>query len=459
MVMQGGMFGLSVIMIYHAFWGPSLAPKNLATLLTWVHFRGMVVLVIALAGNLFCMSCPLILPRDLVRRFVNPKWNWPRLLRNKWPAIVLFVAVLFAYELFDLWSSPRWTGALIVGYFIVATLIDTMFKQASFCKYVCPVGQFNFLSATMSPTEIAVLDMNVCRTCQTKDCIRGVASSSSDAMDGKLPIVQRGCELALYQPRKVGNIDCTYCLDCVYACPHDNVGLVQRLPAEELAIAGSRSGLGSLERRPDFSALIIVFTFGALLNAFAMISPVYVLEQWIAHQLGITIEWPILAGMFVVALVIEPIVLIGTAAVISQRASGTHRKLAVYTQHFMRSLIPLGFAIWLAHYGFHFFTGFLTVIPVTQHAVQQTFGTALLGSPQWQLGGMPESLVFVLEVGFMILGLCGACAVTLQVARNLGVPRAHAAAAPWIALHCLLFFMAMWILSQPMDMRGTFLGA
>ena len=31
----------------------------------------------------------------------------------------------------------------------------------------------------------------------------------------------RGCELALVQPRKVGNMDCTFCMDCVRACPHD----------------------------------------------------------------------------------------------------------------------------------------------------------------------------------------------------------------------------------------------
>ena len=36
---------LSVLMILHGFFGPSLAPKNLATTLTWVHFRGALVSV------------------------------------------------------------------------------------------------------------------------------------------------------------------------------------------------------------------------------------------------------------------------------------------------------------------------------------------------------------------------------------------------------------------------------
>ena len=45
-------------------------------------------------------------------------------------------------------------------------------------------------------------------------------------------VLQRGCELALFQPRKIGNLDCTFCLDCVHACPHDNVGIGCRVPGE-----------------------------------------------------------------------------------------------------------------------------------------------------------------------------------------------------------------------------------
>ena len=32
-------------------------------------------------------------------------------------------------------------------------------------------------------------------------------------------------------------------------------------------------------------------------------------------------------------------------------------------------LVPLGFGMWLAHYGFHFLTGLYTIVPVTQSAV------------------------------------------------------------------------------------------
>ena len=81
-------------------------------------------------------------------------------------------------------------------------------------------------------------------------------------------------------------MDCTFCLDCVHACPHDNVALTTRLPASELWTDPRRSGVGFFSQRKDLAALVLVFTFGALLNAFGMVSPVYALEAWLARPAG-----------------------------------------------------------------------------------------------------------------------------------------------------------------------------
>ncbi|WP_220498064.1 4Fe-4S binding protein [Rhodopirellula sp. JC639] len=472
LVLQIPVFLISLIMIAHAFWGPQLAPKNLAALLTWVHFRGLVVLVILFAGNFFCMACPFMLPRELARKLYTPSLRWPKSLSNKWPAIVLFVGVLFVYEWCDLFSSPWWTGVLIVTYMIIALVIDALFQRASFCKFVCPIGQFNFLGATLSPLEISVRDRSVCDRCETKDCIRGRSGGSSTAThsdagqpskrSGALPVVQRGCEMALFQPRKTGNLDCTFCLDCVYACPEDNVGLFTRIPGEELCVTGTRSGLGVPERRSDFSALAIVFTFGALLNAFAMISPVYALESAIAMATGLTVEWPILGAIFVLFLIIEPAVLLLGAAAITRRITQSSESLPVIVKRYAPSLLPIGFGVWLAHYAFHFLTGVLTVIPVTQNAVRQATGSDWLGRPQWQLGGLPESVVYAIELGFLSLGLLGSLIVASAIGRhtaNTAVERPTGwSLAPWGVLHVALFLSAVWIMNQPMDMRGTFLG-
>ena len=101
---------------------------------------------------------------------------------------------------------------------------------------------------------------------------------------------QRGCELGLLIPGKRGNLDCTLCLDCVRACPEDNVVLATRLPGAELLDDGSGSGVGRRSRRWDLGLLASVFTFGALLNAFGMVSPVYTVQRELAAWLGTTSE-------------------------------------------------------------------------------------------------------------------------------------------------------------------------
>lgn len=461
--LQVPLFLLAGVMVLHGLFGPSLAPKNLATLLTWVHYRGALVLVLLIFGNAFCMACPFMLPRALARRVFQPTRAWPRALRNKWLALSLFVLVLFAYELFSLWGAPFWTACLILAYFVGAVVVDSLFRQAPFCKWVCPIGQFNFVASTMSPLEVAIRDAGTCSRCATKDCIKGRPApgpaQSPDADEESSPPRprQRGCELALFQPMKVGNLDCTFCLDCVYACPHDNVGILARTPGSELWAETARSGIGRLFERRDMGVLVVVFTFGALLNAFGMVSPVYALQRWLSDLLGTTQRAPILGILFVAALVVEPMVLLGLAAWLTRRLTGARRGLLAIATRYAYSLVPLGFGIWLSHYAFHFLTGALTVVPVAQNAVADLVGWPLLGPPRWEWTGMPSAAVYPLELGFLGLGLVGSWIVAVHLARQDHPAAPVRGWISWAALHTLLWACAVWLLSQPMEMRGTFL--
>ena len=440
-------------MVLHGLFGPALAPKNLATTLTWVHFRGALVFVLLFAGNFFCLACPFMLVRNLARKFFHPVRNWPRPLRNKWLSIGLLVTMLFVYEWLDLWASPWWTAWLIVSYFAGALVIDAVFKHAPFCKFVCPIGQFNFVASTLSPLEVAVRDYDVCTRCATKDCIRGVRDPIAS-----LVVIQRGCELALFQPRKVGNTDCTFCLDCVQACPHDNVGIISRLPATELISDVTRSGVGIFSKRKDLAALIIVFSFGALLNALGMVSPVYALEQWLGGLFGVKYELPVLAVIFTLLLVCEPLLLVGIAAWLTRVWTGKKRSLVSLAVRYSYSLVPVGFGIWVAHFGFHFLTGLFTFIPVTQSALDE-IGWPILGGPYWWLSGLAPNLVQLLEFGFITLGLLGSLLVAYSIAATEEVDRPIRVFGVWATLSFLIAGSAFWLMSQPMEMRGVVLGS
>ena len=450
-VLQAPLLVISVVMILHGLFGPSISPKNLATTLSWVHLRGALVLVLLCAGNFFCLACPFMLVRQAARKLFRPRFTWPRFLRNKWLSVGLFVLILFTYELFDLWASPWWTAWLIIFYFLGVLVVDGFFKHASFCKFVCPIGQFNFVASTLSPLEVTVRDQDVCTSCQTKDCIRGRRETVSDL------VVIRGCELALFQPRKVGNMDCTFCMDCVHACPHDNVGILSRLPGGELLSDPLRSGIGYFSNRKDLAALALVFTFGALLNAFGMVSPVYAVEKWLGRVLHVSHELPVLGVIFTCFLVLEPILLLGFASWLTVRWGGSQRALVPLAVRYSYALVPLGFGMWLAHYGFHFLTGLLTIIPVTQSALMK-IGLPFLGPPRWTLAGVPVPVVQVIAIGFLLLGFAGSLVITYGLAEEDAPRRPMRAFMPWASV-CLIVWMAsMWLMFQPMEMRATLMG-
>lgn len=434
--------------IFDGLLGPQQAPKNLATVTAWIHYRGFVVLALLIVGNLFCMACPFMLPRE-VGRWLGRRLGWqrsvPRAIRNKWTAVALLIIFFVTFEWFDFWASPWLTAWLIVGYFLFAFVIDTFFQGAAFCKYICPLGQFNFLGSLASPAEIKIRQTDVCTACRTKDCIAGNRQTG-----------QRGCELWLFQQKKVGNLDCTFCLDCVYACPHDNVGLIARVPTEELWHDPRRSGVGRLAARWDVVALTVVFVSGAYFNAFGMISPVYALQQTISRWLNTTAEWPSLFLIFGAGLILLPAILLTLTAILSRLLVGQREPLGPIIRRFTYALLPLGFGMWLAHYAFHFLTGALTLIPVTQSFLNDS-GLAV-GEPNWALGPLvPAAWLFPLQTIFLYMGLLGSLVAGFQIAvyhyRQRGV--ALRAFIPWGVLSLLMLAAALWIMFQPMEMRGT----
>src|SRR5262249_25733552 len=138
---------LAAATIYDGIHGPQVGAMNLAGVLPWIHWRGLIVLGLLVAGNIFCMGCPFMLPRTIARRILPANLNWPRWLRTKWIAVVLVAVFLWAYEAFALWDRPWLTAWIVIAYFIGALVVDGLFSDASFCKYICPIGQFNFVQS------------------------------------------------------------------------------------------------------------------------------------------------------------------------------------------------------------------------------------------------------------------------------------------------------------------------
>ncbi|MEI8292552.1 MAG: cytochrome c oxidase assembly protein [bacterium] len=430
-LMQALLFGLAMLVVADGLFGPQVAAMNLAGVLPWTHWRGLTILALLVAGNFFCMVCPFTFFRDLGRRFLPANNPWPTALRSKWTAIVLLVVFFWAYEFFDLWQTPWWTAWIIIFYLSAAALVDGFFKGASFCKHVCPIGQFHFVSSLVSPLEVRVRDAEVCATCRTHDCLRG-----NDT--------QKGCELNLFQPSKSGNMDCTFCLDCVKACPSHNVGILAVPPGSDLLHDGKRSGVGAFSQRLDVAALVLVLTFAAFANAAGMVP--LVLEFQNNHPLAGSLSF----ALFVVAL---PASLAAFSACWTVWAGGcpTSWKNVLCSMSIL--LAPLGVAMWAAHFLFHLCSAALTPWPVFQRLANEA---GLVGAvPNWN---MPPLLLNQWPA-FGILLLNAGCLYTLWMLwkRSVLISTRNPVLAflPWALLAGALYAFGVWTFMQPMEMRGT----
>ena len=466
----------AMLVVLDGLLGADAAPMNLAGTFPWTHWRGVAVIAILALGNVACMACPLIAPRTVLRRWIRPMRAWPVALRSKWMAVVLMVVWLVSYEAFDLWDSPFATALLILGFIAAATAVDLLFEGASFCRYVCPLGQYQMMLSTVAPREVRVLDTEVCAKCTTHDCIKGRVAINSAT--GKSE-VHPGCGLGLFLPKKSGNLDCTFCLDCVSACPHGNIGVVTVTRGADLARASWRSGIGSLANRVDIGVLASIFTVGAIANAAGMTAPVVAAieeaRDMLATLVGMVTDihpYYIVRDSFMQGLFVLAAIALGVAVI--AWASGMLRvtqSLAsdeTYAQQFTRvalASVPLGASVWLVHFGFHLVTGWPTGAASIQRVLHDLSLVRELPTPILSCCVAPPSWLINAELLALSLGLSASLGVLWWSIDALTQRSATAARVSpsritmrFLAPACvmiLLWAVMAWVVFQPMEMRGT----
>jgi ferredoxin len=415
------------------------------------------------------MGCPFTLPRTLARRLSKSGGRWPRRLRNKWLAIAGLFGFFLAYEVFDLWASPLLTAWVAVSYFALSFILEAAFTESPFCKYVCPLGTFNFAYSTASPLQIRAKDPTVCHSCVGKECLNGSYSEQPviriDQITDGVPVRthtldQRGvlgCGTLLYVPQIKSNWDCTLCLDCARACPHDNVALAPRRPFAELI------DVRAWPKRYDLAFLAYALTFMGLSNAVGMTPPLNTVIRAISTATGLVNE-PLLLLIVIGCLsLVLPALLTGLAAQMSLRLGGTSKRGAfrlTYT-HFAPAFIPLGLGIWVGHYAYHFITGGLLIIPIFQNFLNDN--GLYVGPVTWDVmanntAALP--IVGLIQLVGVVGGFIGSAWIAQKIAFTLYRKQESGFKAwlPWFFLLLTLTMVAYWVFALPMEMRGALTG-
>jgi hypothetical protein len=107
------------------------------------------------------------------------------------------------------------------------------------------------------------------------------------------------------------------------------------------------------------------------------------------------------------------------------------------TRAFAFALAPLGFSMWVAHFSYHLFAGWRSIIPVLQRWLHVS---GVGQTPAW----LPQARILLLDAG-LILSIY----IAWRTAR-----RSLTTVAPWAVLAVAIYAASVWILFQPMQMRG-----
>ena len=121
------------------------------------------------------------------------------------------------------------------------------------------------------------------------------------------------------------------------------------------------------------------------------------------------------------------------------------------------ALVPLGVSMWAAHFVYHLLTGASALVPVFKRAAND-IGINFLGRPDWSSASAIVHLDWLTSIQILLLG--AGLLLTLYVCWRTAFSftkqtrSAFGLLMPWAALAVALYAAGVWVLFQPMQMRG-----
>ncbi len=442
--MQIPLLLLMVIVIFLGLSDVQEGGVNVATKLTWTIWWAGIIFTFFLVGRAWCLACPFGALNEWASRIAAPVRRLPKPFRNIWWATGMFVLLTWADEQLGVVRSPSVTAWIVIFFAGLAVAIGIFYERRSFCRYLCPIGGLIGIYSMTAPVELRTRDRSVCAADREKSCYRGSAQA-------------RGCPMFEFPATMDRNTYCTFCVECVKGCGHDNLLLRLRAFGKDLWASGRRA-LDESYLAVMLVGLTLLVTAGMLstwpgwIEALSRLLPSFVRSTVKPVTYLSIVESVILLGG---ALAAVPLLVLGGAALSDRMAGdkglGTRRTFVVFGYMF----VPIGLAMHLAHNVGHLLIEGGGIVPVVQRAVA-IYTPFSLGTPDWQILPLAsESVVGVLQmgllVGFFVVSLVAGHLLALRVYPD---PRtASRALLPLAALALLFTVVGIVLLNQPMGMR------
>lgn len=413
--------------------------QNISTVLTWTWWWVLLIFFILGFGKIFCMICPwegissLVTSLSLQSRIkkIGFEIKWPKVLKNVYPALILFI-ILTWFELgYDITRSPSMTAMMAATMLFLAVFSAIVFEKRAFCRYACLVGRISGIYAMFSPVELRAVSNDVCASCKGKECFTGTEKDTS-------------CPTGLFPSKLTENTYCTFCTECIRSCPHDNLTINVRPPATDLK--------NKTSFKWDESVLIIVLLALTSFHGVTMTPYWWSLVDMLRVETGFG-KTPVFSVLMLIMLIV-PVFVFWLSACISRRLVNDDQFNAGYFfRAFSYPLIPVALFYHLAHNGMHFFMEAQTLLPLLSDPFGwgwDIFGTAKKSYEPL----LSMNSIWIIQVALIVIGHIYGVTIADRVAKKF-LERSNILKAliPMIVTMICYSGFSIWLVAQPMEMR------
>ena len=373
---------------------------NIAPLLTWTVWWTGLIFAVLYFGKGWCTICPWDALSGLVEGLKLP---WPKMLRNIWFAVGLFLALTWVELGMGITLIPRATAWVALAMLGMAVACALLFDRKSFCRYACLVGRVSGLYALFASVEIRAAK-SACSGCSTLSCFKG----SDQGQACPTFEVPRTMTLNTY---------CTMCAACFKSCEHGSMNLNLRPWGADLVVEG--------KPRADEAALALILLSMTAFHGLTM-TPTWVslLES---TRAATGLSFMSAFSMLMAAFLLLPVLVYAALAGLSAAwARGDFRDISL---RFAYALLPIALFYHLAHNAEHF----LMEGPKLLALISDPFGWSwdLFGTARWtipplvSLEGLWHQVLFVLVGHIYNLWITSRTARQQWPARRFGAAASH----------------------------------
>jgi plastocyanin len=391
--------------------GSPIGNRNIIVTVVWILWWFLLITVLVpLGGRVWCLACPLpffgewfsrrrlvtVQPgadRSASLRSGSLNRTWPRRLSGMWVQGFLFLLMCTMSTI--LVTRPALTAAVLGAMLAVALVIHAVFRRRTFCRYLCPLNSWISLYSMAAMTEIRSRDPAVCASCEDHSCVLGTSAAW-------------GCPWLVNPSKLSRNNHCGLCMECIKACPNDNLGLRARPFCSDTVI-----------HRYDEAWMAFIMITLVIAYSITLLGPWATVKEWAnVTEMG---NWGGFAvhsvAVWFASLVAMPALWYAAALIGRALGGGGDVRPKEIFVRYSYALVPLGLAAWAA---FSFPLIMVNFSHVTSSLSDplgwgwDLFGTAnAVWRPLW-----PDWIPY-LQIPLLLLGLAAALSSGAAIARSL----------------------------------------